>query len=447
MAKARKVDIVWEELFNMYPILKQIQEKGFAEISAEQIKNYLGTEPRLVTKFDHYYQLPKIFQENLLSILPLTRGSYTIGHYLTHHTIENEMSNEENWKIESMHWNSLLESLNIHNVPSETIAVNIAEISGILSEFLGEDKLYATTAGRMGSGCFDFQIGINDNQNILQTIPVENSQIEIDAGYESMRSLTLIEAKKHLYEDFLIRQLYYPMRTWRMRIKKPVRTVFFMYSSGIYHLMEYEFPNPKIYSDIRLVNCRHFTLDDTNIQINDVISIIQNTVPEEEPKNIPFPQADKMWRILDMTEKLCDEPMNSVELADEYGFRVRQGNYYASACKYLGLVDSTPNNQFAVTEIGRRIASASTSQKHLLIACQLMKHAALHVVAQHAIQSIASPEGHALMRIPPLSAFIEAMHRTGISLGSEKMYQRRGQTIRSWMIWLFSNCTDLEIIE
>ena len=48
-------------------------------------------------------------------------------------------------------------------------------------------------SGRMSSSVFDFTI--NSGQNILK-INVDNSQIEIDGGYEGDSSLNLIEAKK-----------------------------------------------------------------------------------------------------------------------------------------------------------------------------------------------------------------------------------------------------------
>ena len=41
-------------------------------ISADQIREY--REPRLMAKFDHRVNLPQIFAENGLAILPVSRG-------------------------------------------------------------------------------------------------------------------------------------------------------------------------------------------------------------------------------------------------------------------------------------------------------------------------------------------------------------------------------------
>ena len=67
-----KNDIAWEILFNKYNIISEINEKGKFEITAKQINEV--REARLMTKFDHKVNLPKIFADNKLSILPITRG-------------------------------------------------------------------------------------------------------------------------------------------------------------------------------------------------------------------------------------------------------------------------------------------------------------------------------------------------------------------------------------
>lgn len=67
-------DTAWENLFDKYHILAEIERNGQFTISANQIKEF--REPRLMTKFDHKVNLPTIFAENQLAILPVTRGDY-----------------------------------------------------------------------------------------------------------------------------------------------------------------------------------------------------------------------------------------------------------------------------------------------------------------------------------------------------------------------------------
>ena len=76
-----KNDKAWTELFDKYKILENVQDKGHFEITATKINEF--REARLMTKFDHKSQLPKLFSDNELSILPTSRGGYVIGSFET----------------------------------------------------------------------------------------------------------------------------------------------------------------------------------------------------------------------------------------------------------------------------------------------------------------------------------------------------------------------------
>lgn len=51
-----------------------------------------------------------------------------------------------------------IQSIDPYNIFSEIVAINCALLSGILHDFLGEDKLLPTVSGRMGSHAFSFFI-------------------------------------------------------------------------------------------------------------------------------------------------------------------------------------------------------------------------------------------------------------------------------------------------
>lgn len=74
-----KNDHAWEKLFSKYDILNQIDMHEKFIISANQIKEF--REPRLMAKFDHNINLPQIFSENRLAILPISRGDYVISNF------------------------------------------------------------------------------------------------------------------------------------------------------------------------------------------------------------------------------------------------------------------------------------------------------------------------------------------------------------------------------
>lgn len=81
-------DEAWEKLFSKYDILKQIDMVGQFVISAAKIKKF--REPRLMVKFDHTINLPKLFADNQLAILPITRGDYVISHFDAYHKFESD---------------------------------------------------------------------------------------------------------------------------------------------------------------------------------------------------------------------------------------------------------------------------------------------------------------------------------------------------------------------
>ena len=72
-----KNDIAWNKLFVKYNILQKIQTDGIYYIKSDDINIY--RESRLMTKFDHSLQLPQIFKQHKLSILPISRKEYIIA--------------------------------------------------------------------------------------------------------------------------------------------------------------------------------------------------------------------------------------------------------------------------------------------------------------------------------------------------------------------------------
>ena len=235
-------DTAWKFLFEKYKILDEIEKNGSFKISAEQIKEI--REPRLMTKFDHKVNLPKLFSNNNLSILPISRGDYIISSFSAYREFETPVFETERVSIPP-HIQSLIPQF----IVSEAIALNCANACGILTDFLEDEDIVSTVSGRMSSGSFDFNIQTTKGQ---KSVYVNNSQIEIDAAYEGLEYFSLFEAKRELSDDFLVRQLYYPFRTWSNKISKPVKTVFLVFTNGVFYLYQYQFENPKDYNSLRL---------------------------------------------------------------------------------------------------------------------------------------------------------------------------------------------------
>lgn len=242
----------WEKLFNDHEILSHVEYDGVFKISASQIRKYC--EPRLMTKFDHKINLPKIFSDNDLSILPVTRSDYLISHFEAWHNFE-----PINTPVIQASLPEHLQSLIPQNIVNKKSILNYAFASGIIADFTGDENIVSTVSGRMSSGNFDFKIN-DTRKDFLHVIHVSNSQIEIDAAFEGINFLTLIEAERDFSEDFLIQLLYYPYRTLKNKLTKPIKLVFLVYSNEIFYLREYAFAEPENYDSLVLVRQKRYSV-------------------------------------------------------------------------------------------------------------------------------------------------------------------------------------------
>ncbi len=226
-----KNDRAWEELFSKYHILNEINTGGQYVIGASAIKEY--REPRLMAKFDHSINLPRVFSDNHLAILPISRGDYVISHFSAYQLFETPDNTITRFMLPDY-----IQSLDPNNIRSEAAAVNCALASGMIADFIHEETVCPTVSGRMGSGQFDFLIE-NSRLGSLSSVEVNNAQIEIDAALEGIEALALVEAKRDLSADFLIRQLYYPFRALQGRVTKKVKPIMLIYSNGIYRHLRF----------------------------------------------------------------------------------------------------------------------------------------------------------------------------------------------------------------
>ena len=69
----------WENIFNRFDIVKEVKKNKYFDITADQIKAVDGKEARLMTKVDFRENLPKIMNEENLSILAIKNGLYRIA--------------------------------------------------------------------------------------------------------------------------------------------------------------------------------------------------------------------------------------------------------------------------------------------------------------------------------------------------------------------------------
>ena len=421
MTKKGRNDLAWEKLFEKYNILRRIERNGFFQISATQIKEF--REPRLMVKFDHTSDLPKLFTDNKLAILPVTRGDYVISHFDAYHKFETASK-----PIVRMSLPPHIQSLDYYHISSEAIALNCAIASGMIADFLEDEELLATVSGRMSSGIFDFEI--RDTQYNSREVHVENSQIEIDAAYEGVRYLSIFEAKRELSEDFLIRQLYYPFRLWHSRVSKIVKPVFLVYSNSIYRFYEYDFQKENYYNSLRLVKQVNYSLEDTAITSADIQSILDSVIYVDEPA-IPFPQANKFERVINICELVNTQELNRADVTKQYAFDARQTNYYTDAARYLGLVEKrieygTPI--YKITNLGKRILNLNFKQRQLAFANCILQHKVFHKTLCWYFRNGCMPTDDKI---------VEIMRRSNLfSMGMDSTYYRRASTVKGWINWI-----------
>jgi len=412
----------WEKLFKKYNIIEEIENKGYFKITSKQINEY--REARLMTKFDNSATLPDLFKQHNISILPITSNSYMIAKFKTYEKFEKDTQ-----EIIKINFPEYIQSLDYNNITSEALAINCAYITKILEDFLEEEALVPTVSGKMGSGNFNFNINKIDKEESINVV-VENSRLEIDGGYEGFNSLALIEAKNYLSDDFMVRQLYYPYRLWKSKISKPVRPIYVVYSNGIFNVYEYRFADDNDYSSIEFVKSKRYSIEDTEIEIQDIKVILDNITSVDEPE-IPFPQADSFKRVINLCELLEDEEKTKKEITENYAFDERQTNYYTDAGRYLGLIEKRKEEGeiiFNLTDKGRKILKLKFKQRQLEFVKLILEHKAFKESLELYFERAEKPLSIDIVEI--------MKHSNLYNVTEESTYKRRASTVRGWLDWI-----------
>ncbi len=408
----------WDELFEQFGILKEVEISGFFEITAEQIK-LSGREPRLMTKFDSSENLPDIFKKNNLAILPIKRGTYIIGKFQNYQYVELDSDID----VETKYLPDFISTIDYANIPSEAISLNCAYISGMIEDIVGE-KVFPTIQGRMGTGEFEYKISLKDNT--LFDISVQNSQMEIDGSYESINKFVILEAKNHYMKDFIIRQLYYPYKVWKQYTAKEIIPIMLIKHNNIFNFYVYGFENENNYNSIKLKAIKRFILDEVYnpIEFSDIQDIMNEISFVQEDSSIPFPQANSFYRLLDLINELNQQELTATEIADIYEFDVRQANYYLSAGEYLGLIVKDKN--YKLSDYGKKIMKMNYKNKNVEIIKTILSHKPFYYALEQYISIFD-------FNYEDISKVIYENRNEINSIGTA---ERRTSTVVSWIRWI-----------
>lgn len=438
-----KNDIAWEKLFNHFDIISEVDRNGIFKITSTQINKIGQREARLMTKFDHRNNLPNLFQENKLSILPDSRGSYLIGRFKTHHTIKYD----EIKKPLKKPFPSEIESISPNEITSEAVALNIAYASGMIDEVIeteSNENSYLTLSGRLGSRQLQFKINSIYKDKEPYSITVKNSQIEIDASYENTKNIGVIEAKNKTPHDFLVRQLYYPYLFYKnLNLSKKIIPIFFTYAENIFSFHVYRFNEVNNYSSIERVKQVDYILDtNVNITLSEIQQLMNLSTFGQlgEDLDVPFPQANNFLRILDLLNLLAEGPKTRREIALNYGFDERQADYYYNALRYLGYAEKRYRGGPAeITDKGKYIFQRKDTKQGKL---EIIKDITASKVFAECLQQTLQ-QGKIISQ-EDVSEII-GKYRGDLNI-NRTTKNRRASTVREWINWILNIATEDEII-
>ncbi len=424
------VDEAWNKIIDRYNIIEIVKTEGVFHIKASEIKEY--KEPRLMAKWDCYSSLPPALKNNHLNILPDSRSSYVLGDFRLYEKIP-----ELTQSVNKMDYVQLpeYETIDVNNISSESNAINVLLLSGILDDFLEEEETVETFNGRMGTGEFSFYVDTFRGEKRL--ISVKNAQCEIDGGFENENNVIIMEAKNVLHEDFHIRQLYYPYRLWEQKVSKPIRLVFSIYSNMIYRLFEYRFTDLNDYSSIELIKTKNYSLQDTTIGIEDILEVRQNTVvkyTDNQAVNelqVPFIQANSFERVISLLETIKNNPMTKEDIAEMMEFDTRQSDYYYNAGKYIGLFEKKREDdqqKVFLTTLGDQVFSLNYKDRQLKLVELILQHKIFADCFDNIIHN------HGNM---PSKKYIEDLMRQ-YNVCNEGQIIRRASSVQGWLKWIFN---------
>lgn len=392
----------WERI----PILGEFQL-----ITADEVRERSGREPRLMMKFDHSNQLPPKLKDSQRFILPLKNGLYAIIRGEGYHQPEScgppiDFPRKTRFELRTT-------QAGISEMQHLDLAFNI----GLLGHFLGEPVLYPTIRGRKRSPKFEFRVG-------ARLLDVEGVQVEIDGGFEGRNSVTLVEAKIGECEDFHLRQLYYPLRFWSGLTTKRVRLVFFTYEpeTELYRFREYGFDPPEIYQAPVLIKAACYRVTHSRQAETSLLT---------EPGRFPFPQADRLDKVALIPFLVAEGENHPDQLSEMLEFTPRQGRYYLDACKALGLLDE----KGTLTPFGSDYITCPPEIRYRL----LCKAVLALPVMQEVVSNLLLAPGCELDK-----SEVQAVVQRATSLAPSTAI-RRTQTVWSWLSWLTNFCSPLSV--
>lgn len=415
---SRKIE-KWSDIINQLDI---DVSKPINYITAKQIKEITNEDARLMAKIDRIESLPRVFRDNNLFLLPISRKEYSIVRGAGYHVLEQITDTKP-----TIYTTQLPFPTSSLTAESEGVLLEYANSCGLLGKVTGTANLFQTFRGRRTTPKFSFEV--NKTQ-----LNVDHAQIEVGAGFENSEQIILFEAKIGVPSSFGIRQLYYPFRTACQDRKKVVRNFFFCLKKEgekkSYLFWEYEFHPYASFNSIKLVQSQHY-----QVKTAERVSVkeYQNVRPVKNKEEIP--QADDVNKISEFPLRVSEGYDTADKIKHAFGFVNRQSSYYRHASEILGLVSKDTEWKYKLTDRGEEFLRLPSRQKSQYL-CKLLLE---FPIVNQVFLDISIDASKVVGRQHIVKLLKKNSHLTGSTLG------RRAQTIISWFKWIRNNLGLVEV--
>jgi hypothetical protein len=415
--KKRKIE-KWDVIIRQ---LKFDVSKPVNYITARQIKQISNEEPRLMAKIDTTERLPRVFRQNKVFLLPISRKEYAIVRGNGYHNFEHIKAKPITYST------SIQFPSSVQGIESENAYLEYAKSCGLLEKLTSTNNLFRTFYGRRTTPKFSFQVNNT-------AIEVNGAQIEVDALFESQNpeQIFLFESKVGTPSSFRIQQLYYPFRA--LRNGKPVRNFFFYFEpkQRIYLFWEYEFNPYDKFESIKLIRSFQY-----RIKITKSLSVRDYQNVSSDRSKTSIPQADDVNKIIQFPLRVFEGYDTSKKMIDAFGFVIRQSSYYRHAAEVLGLIisENNYNYRYKLTPKGEQFLRLPTEKRANFI-CKLLLE---FPVMNNIFIDVSTDRNRKVTKEEIIQLLKKKSHITGSTL------ERRARTIRSWFRWIRNNLGLVEI--
>ena len=410
-------EAAWEKLVRE----KVNTSADLVTLTKQDIEQVTGNELRLMAKVDFSVDLPKALQKHGYFILPVKNGEYVLVRGGGYHTLEKL---KEPPTVFRPQLDFELETLDVGD--SETQHLDYSYQIGLIEHFAGTRGLRQTIRNRKRMPAIEFYVGKVGPVRVSQGV-----QVEVDSGCEGKDEIILIEAKTGNPKDFIVRQLFYPYRKWRLEIpRKKTRPWFFcsqeISGKRLYKFWEYEFADDGQYQSLQLKRGESFLVqpDRKHLTVDELLRLHVSNRPASRAWDVP--QADTFERVAEIPILVAQGINNSEMVAKHYEFAPRQSSYYRQAAEFLGLVKQRKDFSYELTDLGKEYVNLPADERRQLLAGLLVSfppmRAVLELSAQAGTDGIGKKEIAALLQ-----------KHSNISSSTPR---RRVSTIFSWLNWL-----------